>query len=298
MQVGVALPTMARDYTRRTTITWAQGIDVGPFSSVSCGERLSFHNQEMLVTAAAAAALTERVRVFLNVAVGPLHSAGLLAKQVATLDVLCDGRVTLGLGVGGREADYRTAGSSFDGRHRRLDDLVAELRRLWSGHAPFDGADSVGPVPVQHGGPELLAAAMGPKALARAARWADGVTGFSIDADAAGIAAAADAARTAWTRAERDRPPRLVTGCFAVLGTHDDRGVLQAFTYDYLAIFGDHFARAVADAATVHGAAGLERVLDDADAAGVDEFVVVPGTVDPACLTAIVEIVAARGGAA
>lgn len=302
MEIGVALPTMARDYTRRTTITWSQGVDAGPFSSVSCGERITFHNQEILVTMSAAAALTERVRVFLNVVVGPLHSAGLLAKQIATLDVLADGRLTVGFGVGGREADYRAAGSPFGHRHQRLDDLVAELRRLWAGHPPFAGADPIGPVGVRHGvrhgGPELLAAAMGPKALARAARWADGVSGFSIDGDGAGMAAAVLAARQAWDDAGRDAAPRCVSGCFAVAGTHDDQGVLQAFTYDYLAIFGDQLARAVAESEPAWGADGLRRVIDDAEAAGVDEFIVVPGTVDPACLAAITDVVRDRGGPA
>lgn len=296
MQVGVALPTMARDYTRRTTVTWSQGIDAGPFSSVSCGERISFHNQEMLVTTAAAAALTERVRVFLNVVVGPLHPAGLLAKQIATLDVLSEGRLTVGFGVGGREADYRATGAAFERRHQHLDELVAELRRLWSGHPPFDGADPIGPVPVRHGGPEVLAAAMGPRSLARAARWADGVTGFSIDADGGAMAAAVASTTRAWVDAGRDAAPRHVTGCFAVLGTRDDRGVLQAFTYDYLAIFGDRFARAMAEAAPVVGADGLARTLDAAEAAGVDELVVVPGTVDPACLHAITDAVRTRVG--
>ncbi len=298
MEIGVALPTMALDYTRRTTITWSQGIDAGPFSSVSCGERISFHNQEMLVTNSAAAALTERARVFVNVAVGPLHSAGVLAKQMSTLDVLCDGRLTLALGVGGREHDYRCAESPFERRHQRLDDLVAELKRLWAGHPPFDGADPIGPVPVQKGGPELLAAAMGPKALARAAGWADGNSGFSIDADGAGLAAAVTTADQAWTDAGRTDAPRNVSGCFAVLGTADDQGVLQAFTYDYLAIFGDRFARAMADAAPVWNVDRLNQVLDEAEAAGVDEFILVPGTTDPSCLAAMTAAVRDRVGSA
>lgn len=290
----MSLPTMARDYTRRTTITWSQGIDAGPFSSVSCGERISFHNQEMIVTCAAAAALTERARVFVNVAVGPLHAPAVLAKQMATLDVLCAGRLTLALGVGGREHDYRCAESPFERRHQRLDDLVAEMRQVWAGHPPFDGADPIGPVPVQHGGPELLSAAMGPKALARAAKWADGNSGFAIDADAAGIAAAVTAADRAWADAGRTDAPRNVSGCFVVLGTGDDQGVLQAFTYDYLGIFGDRFARSMADAAPVWNADRLTKVLDDAEAAGVDEFILVPGTTDPDCLHAITEVVRSR----
>lgn len=294
----MSLPTMARDYTRRTTITWSQGIDAGPFSSVSCGERISFHNQEMIVTSAAAAALTERTRVFVNVAVGPLHAPAVLAKQMATLDVLCAGRLTVALGVGGREHDYRCAESPFERRHQRLDDLVAEMRQAWAGHPPFDGADPIGPVPVQHGGPELLSAAMGPKALARAAKWADGNSGFAIGADAGGLAAAVTAADQAWADAGRTDAPRNVSGCFAVLGTGDDQGVLQAFTYDYLGIFGDRFARSMADAAPVWNADRLTKVLDDAEAAGVDEFILVPGTTDPACLSAITAAVRTRSGVA
>ena len=153
MQIGVSLPTMAGDYTRATTLEWAKGIDAGPFSSISCGERITFRNQEMTVTNAAAAALTERVRVFVNLVVLPFHAVAVAAKELATLDVLSGGRVSLGVGIGGREHDYLAAGSPFDHRHQRLDDAVAELRRLWSGEPPFEGADPVGPAPVQPGGP-------------------------------------------------------------------------------------------------------------------------------------------------
>ena len=296
MDVGVALPTMAADYTRATTVDWCRGIDAGPFSSISAGERLTFRNQEMLVTLSAAAALTERVRVFANLVVLPLHPLPLIAKQLATLDVLSGGRVSVGVGVGGREHDYRAAGSGFGRRHARLDEGVAELRRIWAGRPPFEGADPVGPHPAQPGGPEVLAGAMGPRAMARAARWADGVSGFSLTADAAEMAAAAQLADRAWVEAGRDRPPRKVSGCFAVLGTADDQGVLQAFTYDYLAIFGTGLAHAMAESAPVWSANRLRHVLDDAEAAGFDEFILVPGTTDPACLDAFAEAVSARVG--
>jgi len=60
MEIGIALPTMAR-FTRSTFVEWC-GIDEGPYSSVSAGERITFHNPELLVTTTAAAALTERCR--------------------------------------------------------------------------------------------------------------------------------------------------------------------------------------------------------------------------------------------
>lgn len=294
MQIGMALPTMARGYTRSTTLDWSRGIDAGPFSSISCGERITFQNQEMNVINSAAAALTERVRVFVNLVVLPMHPMPLIAKQIATLDVLSGGRVTLGVGIGGREHDYRAMGSSMERRHQRLDDGVAQLRDLWAGGAAFEGADPTGPACVQDGGPPILAGAMGPKALARAAQWADGVSGFTIDANAGAMATAALAAQRAWTDAGRDQAPRIVTGCFYTLGGDDPQATLRGFTYDYLEIFGQSFARAMADDAPVWNGDRLLQALDDAEAAGVDEFILVPGSVELSCLEATAELIGAR----
>ncbi|MCP4434476.1 MAG: LLM class flavin-dependent oxidoreductase [Actinomycetia bacterium] len=291
MKIGVALPTMAEGYSRATTLEWSAGIDAGPYSSISCGERITFRNVEMMVTLSAAAALTERVKVFANLVVAPFHPAALAAKELATLDVLCDGRLVVGVGVGGREHDYRAADSSFDNRHERLDQAVAEMRSIWAGNAPFEGADPVGPTPVQGDGIEILAGAMGPKGLGRAAKWADGVSGFALTADGHEIRESAEAAKAQWHRAGRDAGPRFITGCFYLLGTPDPQAELRQFTYDYLEIFGKTIARSLADDAPVWNPARLERVLDDAAAAGADEFILVPGTVDPACLAATTEVV-------
>lgn len=294
IDIGIALPTMAPDYSRDTTLAWCRGIDAGPYSSVSCGERITFRNQEQLVTNAAAAALTERARVFVNIAVAPLHPTPVLAKQLATLDVLAGGRLDVGLGVGGREHDFRAAGAPFARRHQRLDDQVGELRELWSGAPPFEGADPVGPAPVQAGGPPLLAAAMGPKALARAARWAEGVSGFSVCGVPEEMAAATAAAHHAWDEAGREVPPRVVSGCFYALGPDDEAAAttLRRFTAEYLAIFGAEFAEAMAAEVRVSSPAALEAVVAGAAEAGVDELILVPATTDPGCLDRTTEVVA------
>ena len=70
----------------------------------------------------------------------------------------------------------------------------------------------------------------------------------------------------------------------------EPQSTLQQFTYDYLEIFGKPVARSLADQAPVWNPERLEQVLDDAAAAGADEFILVPGTVDPACLEATVEV--------
>ncbi|NKY35585.1 LLM class flavin-dependent oxidoreductase [Nocardia speluncae] len=293
MEIGIALPTMCRGYDRAATVEWSRLADQGPISSISCGERMAYHNPEMWTTLAAAAAVTERVQIFANLSVVPAHPVALVAKQAATLDVLSEGRFTLGVGVGGRGGDYRSLGAGSERRHDRLDRAVAELRSLWAGAPPFDGADPVGPPCVRPGGPPVLAGALGPKSLGRAARWADGVVSFSVGGVPGEIAWSADAARRAWTDAER-ATPRLVSGCFYTLGIPDARTVLHGFTAEYLDFLGSGNATAAAAAMKTYDADALRRTLDAAEAAGLDEFILVPGSADRAVLDATLDLIAAR----
>src|SRR6266481_6067491 len=115
MKIGMTLPTMVPELNRSLLLAWMRGIDQGPFSTLAAGERIAFPNQEMMVTMAAAAAVTERVRL------------------AFTLVVLPAGRVTVGIGVGGREEDYRAVGAPFTKRLGRMEEQVALLRRVWSG---------------------------------------------------------------------------------------------------------------------------------------------------------------------
>jgi alkanesulfonate monooxygenase SsuD/methylene tetrahydromethanopterin reductase-like flavin-dependent oxidoreductase (luciferase family) len=296
MEIGMALPTMAKGYDRATTLTWCRDIDAGPFSSVSCGERVTHHNQDMLVSMAAAAALTERVRVFCNLVVGPLHATAVIAKQLATLDVLAGGRLTVGVGIGGREDDIMAAERSPGNRHARLDAQVAGMRAMWQGTAPFEGADPVGPAPVQPGGPPILSGAMGPKATARAAAWADGISGFSLGGVPAENDASFRLARRAWEDAGRTERPRLVTGCFFALDDDDAAAAagLREFAFDYLRIFGDELAKAMAGPLDVSSAGRVREVLDAAEAAGCDEFILVPARTGIGCLHRAIDVVAQR----
>ncbi|MDT8913477.1 LLM class flavin-dependent oxidoreductase [Amycolatopsis sp. PS_44_ISF1] len=292
MDIGIALPTMCRDYDRASTVDWCRLAEQGPFSSISCGERLTFRNQDMWITMSAAAALTERVRIFVNLSVLPAHPIALIAKQVATMDVLSGGRVTLGVGVGGREHDYRSLEASFSRRHDRLDEGVAGLRSLWAGQPPFPGADPIGPACLQPGGPPILAGALGPKAMARAAKWADGISSFSMAGDPEEMAASARAARHAWSAADRE-PPRLVSGCFYLLGEPEPGPRLSEFTAEYLAIFGPGI-ESFAQAMPTFTADAVNRALDGAEEAGLDEFILVPAGTSLGVLEATIELINAR----
>lgn len=291
MDVGLALPQMTRGLDRSLVQRWCAAIDDGPFSSVSVGERITFHNLEGMTLATAMAAWTERVRVFLNVVVAPWHPPALLAKQLATIDVLSTGRLDVALGVGGRTDDFVALGIPPDRRHDRLDSAVDALRALWSGDPAADGG-IVGPAPIQPRIP-MLASAMGPRALARAARWANGVSGFSLAATAEDMSSLAERARTTWESAGRAEVPRLITGGFVALG-HGARERLVQFGHDYLRVFGEELARGLAAGLTLHNPEALSDALATAARCGYDEFIVVPAVVEPEMVDLVAEVVAAQ----
>ena len=117
MEVGICLPYMERDFGREEILGFCRSVDQGPWSSLSCGERITGYTLEMRNMLAAAAAVTERVRIMPSLYVLPMHSAVWAAKEIATLDVLSAGRVTVCVGVGGREVDYAAVGAPFAKRH-------------------------------------------------------------------------------------------------------------------------------------------------------------------------------------
>lgn len=289
MQVGLTIPQMARGLDRERVRGWCMVADEGPFSSISAGERITFHNLEGITLCATAAGLTERVRIMTNVVVLPWHSPALIAKQLATIDVVSGGRLDVGVGVGGRWQDYAALGSSFERRHQRLDDAVDELRRLWAGGAAADG-EQVGPAPVQPGGPPLYGSAMGPKSMARVARWAHGVSGFTLLADVSEAARQFRAAESAWTVAKRAEPPRHLTGSFVALG-RNSREVLESFAYEYLEVFSPDFARQLSQSMRLHSEDALAEFLKDLQSEGADEFTVVPAHSDPAMANDIAAVV-------
>lgn len=88
---------------------------------------------EPLGVLTAVATATERIRLGTGILVAPLRPAVLLAKQVATLDVLSDGRVDLGVGTGWQRDEFDAAGVDFDRRGQLLTDTIAACRSLWRG---------------------------------------------------------------------------------------------------------------------------------------------------------------------
>lgn len=287
MKIGITLPSFVRGVDRATTLAWCRRIEDGPFSSVALGDRFAYWSHELVTSLAFAAAATERVRLVSTVVVLPAYDEVRLAKQVATIDVLSGGRLTLGVGVGGREQDYAAVGRPFAGRFARLDEKVARMRRLWRGEEIVDGVPPIGPEPVQAGGPPLLSAAMGPKSLARSAAWADGLAGFDLAPDPESVASTFRSVEAAWREAGRSERPWLSTSSWFALGP-DAPERLRAYAGDYLATFGPEAAEAMAGLCRLSDPAALRDAVAGIAEAGADELVLVPTSADPTELDRLV----------
>ncbi|MDI9916755.1 TIGR03619 family F420-dependent LLM class oxidoreductase [Rhodococcus sp. IEGM 1379] len=129
------------------------------------------------------AAVTERTRLGVSVLIATVRPPALLAKQVATLDALSDGRVTMGFGVGWQEAEYTATNMPFDARFGRMEETVEACRELWTqAPANFKGRDfsfenyhSL-PLSTQDRVPVLFGFAPSQRNFDRIARVADGWT--------------------------------------------------------------------------------------------------------------------------
>jgi alkanesulfonate monooxygenase SsuD/methylene tetrahydromethanopterin reductase-like flavin-dependent oxidoreductase (luciferase family) len=290
MRLGLTLPTMMPDLDRDRLLAWARRVDAGPFASLAAGERITFPNAEILVSMAAAAAVTSRVELLLTVLVLPLHAEAVVAKQVATLDVLSAGRVTVGVGTGGREEDFRAVGVPATHRWSRMRAQVATMRRIWAGEAVAPDVAPIGPLPSRGAALPVLVGALSHDSIRKAARWADGVCGFSFGPDGGEVAAAFEVARAAW-RAHARPAPRLVTSAWYSLAP-DGRARMDAYARRYLDVFGEAAARSLARRCATTSSDALRAAVRRMRDAGADDFLLVPTTADPDDVDRVADAVA------
>lgn len=293
MNVGVCLPYMERELDREILLGWMRAIDDGPFSSLSCGERITSYTVEMTTTLGAAAAVTERVRIMPSLYVLPMHNAVWAAKEIATLDVLSNGRITVCVGVGGRPMDYEAVGAPFERRHARMDEQIAAMRQIWQGVPPLEGGDPVGPYPIQTGGPPILAGTMGPKATRRAAEWADGLYMWSGNGQKPDIEHMIKQADAAWEDAGRETHPRRIAGFWASLADNAAER-LPAYVYDYLKVLSPELGAAMAKGMDRYTPDAINESLDAMEELGCEETFLVPATCDLADIDRLSELVAKR----
>lgn len=283
MRIGMTLPVMEEDLDRDILRHWIERIDRGPWDSLAFGERINFPNPELMTLLGAAAAWTESVELLATICVLPMHNPIWAAKQFATIDMLCNGRLTVGVGLGGREEDYQAVGADFSTRKlRTMADGVATMRKIWAGEKLVEMAKRiVEPLPVQRGGPSVLVGAMGPKSIRSSAQYAHGICGMSFNAELDDIKNTFELTREAWKQQGREAPPRLITSFWVATG---DGAQEQMNTHlrRYLNFFDPALVEQMLPSAGFTGSEQeLKEFVAEVRALGADDLLLIPTTKAP-----------------
>lgn len=198
MRLGFRLPHFGQAASREAIRTAAEIAEADGWHSVWASDRVAVPAQrpgeldflddyvltyESLVTLSFIAAVTQQIRIGTSAIVLPQRQLMLFARQVASLDALSDGRLTLGVAAGWAEAEFQAAGAGdhFRLRGEILDEAIRALRVLWTtSPAEFHGRHvefppvEFAPRPVQPGGIPIIVAGNSAAARRRAAQLGDG----------------------------------------------------------------------------------------------------------------------------
>jgi alkanesulfonate monooxygenase SsuD/methylene tetrahydromethanopterin reductase-like flavin-dependent oxidoreductase (luciferase family) len=259
MDIGIGLPNTVLGVDRRGIVDWAQRAEEAGFASLGTIDRIAYDNYESLTTLAAAAAVTQKIRLTTDILIAPLRPAALLAKQAATVNGISDGRLVLGLAVGGREDDFEAVDVDFHRRGKIFDEQLATMTEIW-------GDDR----------PSVIIGGTADKAFERAARYGDGWTqgGGAPDAHGEGKAKV----EAAFKRAGREEKPRTLALFYFSLGDSAEEDARHSLG-TYYAFLGDYADQIVQSAAKDPDT--VKQYLSAFEAAGADEVICFPASADP-----------------
>ena len=134
------------------------------------------------------AAHTRTILLGTGIIILPQRNPVVLAKELASVDVLSGGRLIFGVGAGYLRAEFEAIGASFADRGEQTNEYIEAILALWTQEKPsfegrfvaFRGIDAQ-PRPVQKPHPPIVVGGMSPPALRRAARYGNGWYGFALD---------------------------------------------------------------------------------------------------------------------
>jgi len=128
---------------------------------------------ESITTLGFLSSITESVQLGSSVLLVPLREPLVLAKQIATLDSLSNGRVMIGVGIGWNKKEFDLLGYDFKNRSKTVAENIDIMRKMWAGNYSKQGY-SCEPIPVSDNGPPILIGGQSDGALKRVASIGDG----------------------------------------------------------------------------------------------------------------------------
>jgi alkanesulfonate monooxygenase SsuD/methylene tetrahydromethanopterin reductase-like flavin-dependent oxidoreductase (luciferase family) len=276
MDIGIGLPATIPGVDRMALLDWARRADERGFSTLGVIDRLVYPNYEPVLALTAAAAVTERIRLTTAILIAPYRvNTAHLAKQLLTLDAFSEGRLTVGIAVGGREDDFAAAGASFGDRGRRFDAQLAEIEEIFGG-AEKGYAGPIGPPPAQDGGPPLILGGSVDAAVRRTVKHGAGWIAGGAPPDAFREFAAK--VRAAWSDAGKAGRPRLMALAYYALGD-DAEAAAERYLRDYYGFLGEEIAGYIVQGAA-KGEDQLAGTLDAFRQAECDELILFPCSTD------------------
>ena len=270
MRIGIGLPTVVPGVTGAGLLAWSRRAEEHGFDALATTDHVAYPGLDPLTPLAAAAGVTERIELLTYVVVAPLRDPVLLAKQAAAVDVLSDGRLTLGLAVGWRPADFAATGRSLADRGRHFDAGLATMVDLWSGAAPTGDAPACPPLP--RGRLPVLIGGTAALAAPRVAEHGDGWVAGLLPPEA--VSDEVEHITDAWRSAGRTGEPRIAVCRNVALGAEVQAGLPGAIDRCYDEA--DPAVRAEFLAGTLTSPEEVCRDLDGYRAAGVDTVVLLP----------------------
>jgi alkanesulfonate monooxygenase SsuD/methylene tetrahydromethanopterin reductase-like flavin-dependent oxidoreductase (luciferase family) len=272
MDIGIGLPTTLPGTTGDQAVEWARRADAAGFSSLGTIDRLVYPNYEPLVALAAAAAVTERARLLTAIALLPWRqNAALVAKQTASVHALSGGRLVLGAAVGGRPDDFEASGVPMEGRGKRIEEMLDEIKRLWAGEER-GYAGGIGP-DVSSDPPPIILGGQVDAAFRRAARYGDGwIMGGGPPE---GFTAAREKLEAAFRDAGRTDKPRALAIAYFSLDEDAEEQTRRGIG-DYYAFVPEYQEFVVA--ATAKGEDEVRERVRKFEEQGCDELVLFPAS--------------------
>ncbi|MBV9119215.1 MAG: LLM class flavin-dependent oxidoreductase [Chloroflexi bacterium] len=270
MDIGIGLPAHLPGVSGPALLDWARLAEELGFTSLATIDRLVYGNLDPLIALAAVAPVTQKARLTTAILITPTRNTAVLAKQAASIDALSQGRLVLGIGLGGRNDDYEAAGQSTKQRGRRMGEQIQEMHRIWAGE-PRGFAGPIGPPPARSGGPELLIGGQNDLAVRRGAELTDGRISGPSGADRFKEASAVFL--EAWRSAGRRGTPRQTSIYWYALGS-EGRKQADDFLLDYYKIAGPRAEQNARAAATDQET--IRRHVAEYRAAGCDELIFIP----------------------
>jgi alkanesulfonate monooxygenase SsuD/methylene tetrahydromethanopterin reductase-like flavin-dependent oxidoreductase (luciferase family) len=268
MDISIGLPNTIH-VDGATMVAWARRAEERGFRSLATIDRIVYPNYDSLTSLAVAAGATSRIGLFTNVLLTPLYPPVWLAKATASLHAMSGGRLTLGLGVGGRADDFAAVEQDMARRGKQMDRALDLLERAWAGESVTGDEHPVVPEATAGTKVPILVGGGTDAVVERTIRYGDGWAAAGAPPDAVGQTV--EKVRRAWRGGGREDEPRFAMLVYFGLGDEDaSRASLRRY-YSFLGEWAD----TIAEGAIRTPAAAKEALRAYADV-GVTEVAFMP----------------------